>query len=502
MHKKYFIPLVLFISSFSTTKGETISYFIKKYNLPENINVLSVFGEDCVNCYYGFSYFLKEHKNDFKKEDFVFLFQKAAEKEIDNIFKYRLGFEKTGYRIIVDDAFYALVNIKEVSTLCIIEKSEVKERFTSKDIYKFKSFADTGNVSAINELIELDTIDLMGRVGTKKLAITVLNESKIIIQNKYTNDILLFDINTKHIIKKLPISAFTEKYDSLLKLLVLNDPENLNYNLKHYKEKEFYRSFPLCSIQEAYCFDNFVYICLSVAQMEIDTNGHVVHGSQLAMIKLDSTIEIRHVYKIPENIPGSDKRLSFFDCIFIAPETAIVSLSLYDPVGSRKKDSICAIYSMTTDKIDILNLGYESFMPLRGNNGYYNYYHFDVCNKNKELIGYFNRSPFIYNLTENTKQLIPNIGIEPNTIDINGKDKFFWISKIFPYQNSTLVVANLKQNETTFLQYDKDMKTLVSKKKFFEGYFSEVSVIQDKVFAFENYSEKGDVGMLHVYSIK
>ena len=122
MYKKYFVLFLFIVFLSNITKGESVSYFIKKHNLPANINVLSIFGEDCVNCYYGFSYFLKEHKADFKKENFVFLFQKTAEKEVDNIFKYRLGFEKTGYKIIVDDAFYALLSKNGVSTLSIIEK--------------------------------------------------------------------------------------------------------------------------------------------------------------------------------------------------------------------------------------------------------------------------------------------------------------------------------------------------------------------------------------------
>jgi len=389
MSKKYFaFLLIFFITSFSlTAKEKNITCFIKKYNLPENLNILSVFGEDCVNCYYGFSHFLKEHAADFKKEDFIFLFQNSAENEIDNIFKFRLGFEKSGYKIIVDDEFYSCLNKNGVTTLSIIEKAKVTERFISKDIYKFKSFARSDTFSSVKEFIKLDTINLMGRFGTKKLAVTLLNESKIIVQNKYTNDVFLYDLNTKQIIKKLPISTFTESYDSLLTLLLLNDPENLDYNLKNYKKKEFYKSFPLCSVQEVYCFGNLVYLCLSVAQMDVDTNNHIVHRSQLAIVKLDSNLQIRTIYKIPERIPDSDKLLNFFDCIFISEETAVVSLSVFDPSGLRKKDSICALYSMATNEIKILNLSYESFMPLRGNNGYFNYYHFDVWNENNVIKG-------------------------------------------------------------------------------------------------------------------
>lgn len=504
MFKKCFPFFIFFFItiSFSAASEKELSYYIKKHELSENINILSVFGEDCVNCYYGFSYFLKEHKDEFKKEDFVFLFQKSAENEIDNIFKFRLGVDKIGCRIIIDDAFYDQVNKNGITTLSIIEKGKIAERFTSKDIYKFKHFAQSGAQTINYNLINLDTINLMSRFGTKKLSITLLNESKIVVQNKYTNDVSLFDLNTKRIIKKLPISAFTEKYDSLLKLLVLDNPENLEYNLKQYKEKTFYKSFPLCSVQEVYCFDNLVYLSLSVAQMEVDTNNHIVHGSQLAMVKLDSNLQIQHIYKIPERIPDSDKLLNFFDCIFIAPETAVVSLSVFDPSGLRKKDSICALYSVATNEIKILNFGYESFMPLKGNNGYYNYYHFDVLNENNLIKGYFNRSPFIYNISENTKRLIPDIGVDPKTIDINEKDKFFWISKIFPFQNSVFVIANQKQNETTLLQYDREMKTLISKKKIFEGYFSDAFILNNKVYAFENYSEKGDVAMLHIYELK
>lgn len=502
MIKKYSFFSILFIAciSFSYASEKELSFFIKKYNLSENINILSVFGEDCINCYYGFSYFLKEHKDEFKKENFVFLFQKSAENEIDNIFKFRLGVEKTGCRIIIDDAFYNQVNKNGVTTLNIIEKGKVVEKFISKDIYKFKSFAQAP--TPMHNLINLDTIDLMARFGTKKLAVTTLNESKIVIQNKYTNDVFLFDINTKRIVKKLPISTFTEKYDSLLKLLVIDNPENLDYNLKQYKETEFYKSFPLCSIKEVYCFDTLIYLSLAVARMELDTNNHIIHGSEYAMVKLNSNLEIQYIYKIPDSIPNSDKRISFFDCVFIASETTVLSISVSQPSELRRRDSVCAIYSLQTNEVQFLDLSYESFMPAKGNNGYSNYYHFDVWNENDIIKGYFNRSPYIYNLSNNTKHLIPDIGVDPKTIDINEKDKFFWISKIFSFQNSMFVIANQKQNETTLLQYDREVKTLISKKKIFEGYFSDAFILNNKVYAFENYSEKGDVAMLHIYELK
>ena len=502
MNKKNVILFYLFALNFFALKSETLAHYLSKYNLPENINVLSVFSEDCVNCYYGFSYFLKEHQTDFKKEKFVFLFQKAAEKEIDNIFKYRLGLEKAGYKIIVDDAFYVLVCKSGVTTLSIIEKESIVEQYTSKDIYKYKNFVNRKMDTSAFELIELDTIDLMGRFGTKKLSIAILNESKIVIQNKYTSTLFLYDIKTKHVVKKLPISIFTEKYDSLLKLLVLDNPQSLDYNLKNYRDNTFYKSFPLCSIQKAYCYDNFVYLCLSVAQMEIDTSGHVVHGSQLAMVKLDSNLQTLYIHKVPEKVPDSDKHLSFFDCVFIDSDIAIVSLSFSNNSDSGKKDSVCALYSLKTSEIKVLNLSYEFFMPKRGNNGYHNYYHFNAWKENGVLKSYFNRSPYVYNLSDNSKHLIPEIGVNPNTIEISEKDKFFWISKIFLYKNSALVIVNKKQNETSLHQYDSEIKKLIASKKIYDFYFSYVFVLRNNLFAFENYSEKGDVATMHIYTIK
>jgi len=94
LKKIVFLSFCLFIAFPSVAKEKALPYFIKKYNLPDNVNILSVFGNDCINCYYGFSMFLKAHDTDFKKKDFVFLFQESAKGEIDNIFKYQLGLDK------------------------------------------------------------------------------------------------------------------------------------------------------------------------------------------------------------------------------------------------------------------------------------------------------------------------------------------------------------------------------------------------------------------------
>ncbi|HLF52340.1 hypothetical protein, partial [Flavobacterium sp.] len=73
MHKKIIFTSLLFIISILAS-AKPLSYYLLKYNLPANVNVLSVLEQDCVNCHYGFSSFLKQHKGEFDKENFVFLF--------------------------------------------------------------------------------------------------------------------------------------------------------------------------------------------------------------------------------------------------------------------------------------------------------------------------------------------------------------------------------------------------------------------------------------------
>lgn len=495
----YSILVSLLIGHSAIAKEKTISSFIKKYNLPSDVNILSVFEEDCVNCYYGFSFFLKDHAKDFKKEDFVFLFQKKAENEIDNIFKYRLELDKTGCRIIADDDFYKKINTKGVTTLSIIKNSKVEQQYISNTIHTFKGFTSTASKSEIYELIEKDTIDFRSRFGTKKVSIDILSMSKIVIQNIYTNDIYLFDINSKTIKKKLSFFEILSKYDSLLKILIPDNLENLNYNLSHYKTNEYYKTFPLCKIKKIDCINNTIYIGLSVSRMVPDKDNHISYESLQALVKIDTNLQIQQVYKLPERITNSDKNISFSDCIFINSDSVVLSLSVG---GDRKKDSICALYSLTTKQTYILNLNHESFMPLKGSNGYYNYYHFDVWWDKNSIKANFKQSPYIYNLTDNTKKLIPEIGIDQNSIDIVGKDKFFWISKVFSYQNSMLIIGNQKQNEMSLYQYDKAFEKLISKKKIFKGYLSDIFLVQNKVYAFEDYSQNGDVAILHIYELK
>lgn len=477
-----------------------LPYYVKKYNLPANVNVLSVYGEDCINCYYGFSFFLKSHEAYFKKKDFVFLFQKSAEHEIVNIFNYRLKLEKEGCNIIVDDEFYAQLDTKGVTTLSIIENKKLKEQFISKDIYKFKSFAGKGSEPATVILSEKDTIDLKSRFGTKKLSVAVLNASKIIIQNQYSNDIFLFNIHSKTIEGKLSIAAFTEKYDSLLKLLLTNDPENLNYNLENYRTNEFYKTYPLCKIKKINCVENTVCLGLAITRMVPDQSNHITYEAIQAIVKLDSNLQIKHVYNLLDTVPGvSGKYISLIDWNFLTADTAVFSLSA---MGDRKKDSICCLYDLRTHATKILEMKYESFMPLKNKNGYYNYYHFNVWNDGDVLKGNFTKSPYVYNLSNNTKAGIPEIATSSKNFDLNGKDKYFWISKVFPHQGNVLMIAAIKQNEMCLFQYDPEFKKLISKKTILDGYLDDIFVMKSTVFAFENYSEKGDVAVLHIYELK
>jgi len=492
-----FLGFCLLTGFQSVATEKPLSYFTKKYNLPDNVNVLSVFSNDCINCYYGFSMFLKSHEDDFKKKDFVFLFKKEA--EVDNIFKYQLGLDKTGCSVIVDDDFYKALDKHLVTTLTIIEDKKIREQFTSKDIYTFKSFAGVPPSGTLN-LMETDTLDLRSRFGTKKLSIDLLNESKMMVYNQYTNDIFLFDLAGKKVIDKLPLSSFTNRYDSVIRILLRNKPEELRYNLENYKTNDYYKTFPLCKIKKVSCAEGSVFVGLSFTYMVKDGENHILYDGLEMIAKLDGDLNLIQLYQLRESIPGVEgKYISLMGYSFINADTVVFSLS---SSGDRKQDSVAVLYSLKTNDAKVIELGYEPFMPLKGENGYYNYYRFSVWKDENELKGYFTKSPFIYNFSAKTKTLLPGLGIDPKTFDLKEKDKFFWISKVFSYQNNKCVIAVLKQKEMYLLQYDKELKTLISKKKIFDGYLSDIFVLKNTLFAFEDYSEKGDVAVLHKYQLK
>ena len=497
--KNSFAFIFLLLAYTISAKDKPVSEYLNKHKLPINVNVLSVFAEDCVNCHYGFSSFLKNHTNDLNKKNFVFLFQKSAEGEINNILKYRLELEKNDYTVIVDDAFYNSINKNGVTTLTIIENKQIKEQFTSKNIYQFKSFPTSKTPPTIYSLEEMDTIDLKGRFGTKRLKIDMLNESQAIILNQYSNEICLFNTNKKSSTKKMPITYFTDKYDSILTLLS-NDANNLDYNLKNHKTTEFYKTFPLISIRKVSCINNTIYIGLQVSNMVPDHENHITFESKQTLVKLDTNLQIQHIYKLMDSVPNvAGKYISFMDYVFVNSDTVAFSMS---SLGHRGKDSICVLYSLKTNNTRILNWSYEPFMPLQGANGYPNYFHFSIFNDNNSIKGFFNRSPYIYNLVTSEKRLLPELGINPTSFDISGKDKFFWISKVFPSNNTKFIIASLKQNEMSILQYDNTLSKLLSKKKIMDGYLDDIFTFGNKIVAFENYSEKGDVATLHVYKLK
>jgi len=370
----------------------------------------------------------------------------------------------------------------------------------SKDIYKFKSFAGV-HPPEILSLTQTDTIDLKGRFGTKKLSVDVMDESKMLVHNNYTNDISLFDIRDKKVMKVLPLSYFTNKYDSLLTLLLSDKPDELAYNLANYKSNDFYKTFPLCKIKNINYFNEWIYIGISVSYMVRGANDHIIYDGLQAFVKMDSGLNLQYVYGLIDSVPNvNGKYISLMGYSFTGEDTVAVSLSC---AGDRKQDSVAALYSLKTNEIKVIEMSYDPFMPLKGPNGYYNYYRFDVWKDSKQAIkANFRRSPYIFDVATKTKTLLPGLGIDAKTIEPEGKDKFFWISKIFPYANSMLVLGNLKQNEAVLLQYDPDFKTLLSKKKIYDGYLSDIFLVNTTLFAFENYSEKGDVAVLHTYKLK
>lgn len=43
---------------------------------------------------------------------------------------------------------------------------------------------------------------------------------------------------------------------------------------------------------------------------------------------------------------------------------------------------------------------------------------------------------------------------------------------------------------------------MAREKTILDGYLDDIFVMMNKVFAFENYSEKGDAAILHIYELK
>ncbi|HLF52321.1 hypothetical protein [Flavobacterium sp.] len=490
MTRYILLSLSILFASISHAIDNPVSYYLVKYKLPINVNVLSVFGEDCLNCYYGFSNFIQNDK-EMNKKELVFIFQKNAESEIDNIFKYRLKLNKNDYTIIVDNDFYSSVNKEGVTALTIIKDKNITEYYTAKTIHQFKS------ITPPIHLKEIDTIDLKSRFGTKKLSLNLLNKSKALIQNLYTNEINIFDINKKIVTNTLSLTYFNDRYDSLLTLLN-TDSINLAYNLKNYKTNEFYKTFPIISIKKVTCINNTIYLGLCVYNMVYGENeNHINYEAKQALVKLDSNLTVKHIYKLLDSVPYVGKYVSLMDIIPLNNDSIIFSLSSVE----RKGDSICGLYSLKNNTIEPLNWSYEPFMPKLGSHGYPTYYPFRVY-IDKSLKGFLHSSPYIYNLSTNEKKLLPNLGIDPLSFDISSKDKYFWLSKVFKYDDMNMVILSLTKGKQVLLQYDNEMNKLINKTDIFEGYFKDVFNFGNRVYAFENYAEGKDVAILHIYKLK
>jgi hypothetical protein len=172
------ILISIFFTPFCSAETKDLSYYLKKYNLPETVNILAVFENDCLNCYYGFSIFLQTHEKELTKENFVILFSDITDSELDNFFQYRFHTVREKYRTVIDSEFYASLNKNSTSSLVVIDGGKVVNKYDHLKIGKFQK-AQTSAPT----IHKKDTLDLRPYFGTNNLKFCMQDSVHAVILN-------------------------------------------------------------------------------------------------------------------------------------------------------------------------------------------------------------------------------------------------------------------------------------------------------------------------------
>lgn len=499
MKKVILLFLVLFSYNLS---AKPLSFYLKKHDLPSDVNILAFYKNDCVNCYFGFSAFIKQYSEQLNSKNFAFLFENISNEEIDNFFQYKLGLNRQDYKVIADEEFYTKINSGSGSSLIVIEKSEITDRYTAKNISSLKRLAK-GPV----HIERIDSIPLHKIYGTKHLGFAMINTREAVVLNKLKNEISIFDISTRSIGKTISIDYFLERYDSLLKLII-EDPATLKFNLEEHSTSAVYKSFPKLRFSVSpRTVDNFIYVGLNISTMEDKESIMLITIPAIVRFSPDLTVDT--ILESPARVKGAPHALiTSLEYDFVNSDTIAYSISTIRKDSAKyvpASDSVCALYSISSGEMKRLPLSYEPFFPAKGATGNPMYYTRYVWEENKTIYAAFTRYPCVYDLTNNKR--MPLAGIKYNTKDVaKGKweNNYFVIQKIIPFQDENLMIGSLEKGSTYFCFHNKDYSKLSKKIKVYDGYFSEVNMIGNTIYALEDYSEKkelSDIAVLHIYKI-
>lgn len=491
------ILLTLFVVASICTHAHNLKQLLKKNHLPGDVTILSVMNEDCLNCYYGFSFFLKNKKADIQEGKLVFLLEERSRPDLEAFFTYRLGLDSKNCKIILDDNLFQLLNLHGATTLNVINNYSLQEQYTSSTLYKY---TDSKSNTLTLQAGASDTINLGAWFGTTKLSVQVLDTSSVVVHQRFTNTLFEFDIQQKKILRELPFSFFTNRYDSLLRIALKDDPENLSYNLAHYKTADFYQSFPLAKIKTIKTVNGFLFVGLSLSHMVPGENGHITYEGIQCLLKLDRSFRLLDFIALPNKLDEVKGRyLSLLDMSFPNADTVALPLS---GDGGRKKDSVLVLYSLPQHKVvRFPSMGFEPFMPLKGANGYYNYFHFGVFSMQDSAYGFFTQSPYVYNLASGSKKLLPGPLPDPASIQLDGKDANFWICAMGAFKNRPCMVYVDNNAKTYLLEYDSGYSKMLNKLFLMDGFLDQAVFTNDQLIGIENYQKTADVCVLHKFRL-
>lgn len=481
--------ILLFILCISNSFSQNhLTGYLNYYNKSgENLTIISISGNECVNCYASIHYLIDDLK--LEKSNSIFLIKDVPERELVYFMLNNFSIDTAKYSIVIDNALFNELNSNSgySSSISICNSKELifQTGFKNLDLVSLKQYyKNTFDIKLS------DSLDISNFAGAGASTLQIKNDSTILVYNYFRNTIFEYNTKSASINRSVGGKDLISEVDSFLLLTELEEFE-LDFARTSKDAQQMFKTVPSrISPRGVYVTDNFIYLPLEILAYDLVINDLKVPVDTAFQLKwfsffakYDMNWNLINRYSFPYQIPDFK---GFFNYL---PHGQFINDSVFIMrTSTASSDSLSIKYILqersTFPKLDnFLLLKYpEHFQVI--SKGMRNVYSSKIINDSY----YFNVEPIIYNPALNSKFLLEGWDYQP--ISDSTKTNI-WIDVVHQLANGNYLVLGTKNYSSTwYAVYDQNFKFL-EQKKIIDRPLISIVIKNDKIWGMDLTEEYG-----------
>ncbi len=454
-----FLSILRFSNIFSQNE---LSYYLNLYNQSsKNLTVISISGNECVNCYASIHYLL----NDLKMEstNTLFLVKDVPKRELGFFMEDKFNIDTAQYRIIIDNLFFSALNNKSgfssSISVCNDESLLFQTEFKNIDIVSLKKYLPGRFKIQLS-----DSLDVSNFAGAGASMLQVKNDSLILIYNYFRSAVFEYNLNTQKITKSIAGKNLKTELNDYLMISEL-DPSEINFANTNTDAQQMFKTVPSrIAPRNVYVTENYIYLALEVLSYDLVIDNKIVPVDTSFQLKwfsffakYDRDWNLINRYSFPYQI---SEYKPFFNYL---PSGQFLNDSIFIMRASTASSDSLAIEYLLPNKstvpkfVRFLSIKYPDYFPVLSK-GMRNVYSSEIVNDEY----FFNTEPIVYNDVLNFKHLLE--GWDYQSVSDSSKTNT-WIDIIEPLNNGNYLVLGTKNYTSTwYALYDKNFMLIEQKK--------------------------------------